>query len=91
MAWLFRLGSISFAPVLAVLSLAVFCLAAFSLGSFSVALLFDLAADPGETKNSVADPAYAKAIEAFRQRRGELSYGPNADPNYINEGYKNRN
>jgi len=37
--------------------------------------------------NSVADPAYAKAVEAFLKRRGELSCGPNADPDYVNAGY----
>jgi choline-sulfatase len=45
-------------------------------------ILFNLAADPGETKNFIADPVYTKAVEAFRQRRGELSCGPDADAGY---------
>lgn len=50
-------------------------------------ILFDLAADPDETKNFITDPAYTDSVEAFRKRRGELSYGPAADPNYTNAGY----
>ncbi len=50
-------------------------------------ILFDLAADPDETKNFIADPAYAEAIQAFHKRRAELAFGPDADPNYINAGY----
>lgn len=50
-------------------------------------ILFDLAADPNETKNFIADPAYADAIQAFHKRRAELAFGPDADPNYVNAGY----
>lgn len=35
-------------------------------------VLFDLEADPGETTNFAADPAYADAMTAFRRRRNEL-------------------
>jgi choline-sulfatase len=49
-------------------------------------VLFDLAADPGETENRVDDPAYADAVAALRERRAELGYGPDAatdpDPGY---------
>jgi choline-sulfatase len=51
-------------------------------------VLFDLERDPGETDNRVDDPAYADAVEAFRERRGELGYGPDADPDYENAGYR---
>jgi choline-sulfatase len=51
-------------------------------------VLFDLDRDPGETENLIDDPAYAEAVEAFRQRRGELGYGPDADPDYRNAGYR---
>lgn len=51
-------------------------------------LLFDLDRDPDETTNYIDDPEYADAVERFRDRRGELGYGPNADPNYENAGYR---
>jgi choline-sulfatase len=50
-------------------------------------VLFDLASDPGETRNLAADPAYGPAMADFRRRLGELGYGPQADPGYVNAGY----
>ena len=50
-------------------------------------VLFDLARDPGETIDFAADPAYAAAMAGFRQRRAQLGYGPDADPDYRNAGY----
>ena len=50
-------------------------------------VLFDLAADPGETTNVIDGPAYANAVAAFRTRLGELGFGPQADPAYVNAGY----
>lgn len=50
-------------------------------------VLFDLESDPGEMINFVDDPAYTEAVAAFRQRRSELGFGPNADPGYVNAGY----
>ncbi len=50
-------------------------------------VLFDLRADPGETKNFAGDAAYAQYMRAFHQRLAELGHGPNADPHYINAGY----
>jgi len=50
-------------------------------------VLFDLAADPGETENRIDDPDYADAVDRFRDRRDELGYGPNADPDYADAGY----
>lgn len=37
-------------------------------------VLFDLAADPGESRNLVAEPRYAADLAAFRVRRGELGF-----------------
>lgn len=51
-------------------------------------LLFDLDRDPEETRNFIDDPEYGDAIERFRERRSALGYGPTADPNYENAGYK---
>ncbi|MEQ7007921.1 sulfatase-like hydrolase/transferase [Actinopolymorpha sp. B17G11] len=51
-------------------------------------VLFDLDRDPTETKDFVADPAYASAMETFRARRSALGYGPDADPHYRNAGYE---
>jgi choline-sulfatase len=51
-------------------------------------LLLDLARDPEETTNVVDDPRYEDDLAAFRERRGELGYGPNADPDYENAGYR---
>jgi len=56
-------------------------------GDDSSELLFDLARDPGETTNYADDSDYADDLERFRDRRGELGYGPNADPDYRNAGY----
>jgi len=50
-------------------------------------VLFDLDRDPGETTNHIDDPAYADAVEQFRQRRAELGYGPDGDPDYDTAGY----
>jgi len=50
-------------------------------------VLFDLETDPGETTNHIDDPVYADTVEIFRKRRGELGYGPSADPSYKNAGY----
>ena len=50
-------------------------------------VLFDLAADPGETSNCIADPAYTDAVKRFRARMAELGHGPAADPQYKNAGY----
>lgn len=51
-------------------------------------VLFDLASDPGETRNLACDAAYGSAMASFRQRLGELGYGPQADPDYVNAGYE---
>lgn len=37
-------------------------------------VLFDLAEDPGERRNAIADPRYADAVAAFRKRRAELGF-----------------
>jgi choline-sulfatase len=50
-------------------------------------VLFDLAADPGETTNLVDDPGYAAARQGFRARLAALGHGPHADPGYRNAGY----
>jgi choline-sulfatase len=50
-------------------------------------VLFDLARDPSETEDFIADPAYAEAVARFRERLGQLGHGPNADPAYRNAGY----
>ncbi len=50
-------------------------------------VLFDLENDPGEMNNVIDDPAYADAVAALRVRRGELGFGPDAKPDYINAGY----
>jgi len=50
-------------------------------------VLFDLDADPGESSNLIDQPPYAGALEGFRRRRGELGFGPGADPDYRNAGY----
>lgn len=39
-------------------------------------VLFDLASNPEETINYMQDPSYREAIEQFRKRRDELSFGP---------------
>lgn len=50
-------------------------------------VLFDLAADPGETRNVAQDPTYTATMARLRARLAELGHGPNADPNYVNAGY----
>jgi len=50
-------------------------------------LLLDLNRDPRETTNFVDDPSYEADLEQFRERRAELGYGPDADPDYENAGY----
>jgi hypothetical protein len=50
-------------------------------------VLFDLAADPGETTNQAAQPDYAAAMTRFRARLAQLGHGPQADPAYGNAGY----
>jgi choline-sulfatase len=51
-------------------------------------VLFDLAADPGETTNLIDDPDYAAAVERLQARRDELGYGDDADPDYRDAGYE---
>ena len=51
-------------------------------------VLFDLEADPKELQNHAEDPNYSEAMTAFRIRRGELGFGPEADPDYRNAGYQ---
>ncbi len=50
-------------------------------------VLFDVERDPDETTNHVGDPDYADELARFRERRGELGYGPDADPDYETAGY----
>jgi choline-sulfatase len=50
-------------------------------------VLFDLDRDPDETTNLADDPEYTDAMRAFRRRRAELGYGPDADPGYETAGY----
>jgi choline-sulfatase len=49
-------------------------------------VLFDLAADPGETTDRIGDPSYADAVERFRDRLAGLGYGPDARE-YDDAGY----
>ncbi len=56
-------------------------------GEESPELLFDLHADPGETTNFLAAPAYADDLARFRARRAALGYGPDAPTEYVNAGY----
>ncbi|MEO1235674.1 MAG: sulfatase-like hydrolase/transferase [Planctomycetota bacterium] len=52
-------------------------------------VLFDLAADPEETRNVLDEPGYAAAVDAFRARRAELGFGPDAErDHYRNAGYR---
>ena len=53
-------------------------------------VLFDLDADPDETRNVLDDPPYADAVAGFRARRAALGHGPDADPAYVNAGYRPR-
>jgi choline-sulfatase len=50
-------------------------------------VLFDLERNPAETVSYIDDPDYADAVKAFRVRRAELGFGPDADPNYKNARY----
>ena len=56
-------------------------------GSDMPEVLFDLSQNPEETINFVADPRYADSLAAFRSRRNELGYGPDAIADYKNAGY----
>jgi choline-sulfatase len=56
-------------------------------GADAPEVLFDLESDPEETTNVIDDPTYADRVAEFRRRRGELGYGPDADPDYENAGY----
>ena len=51
-------------------------------------VLFDLARDPSESANLIADPTYAENLIEFRRRRGQLGYGPDASADYVNAGYQ---
>ena len=51
-------------------------------------VLFDLSANPEETINFVDDPRYSDSLAAFRKRRAELGYGPNAAADYHHAGYE---
>jgi choline-sulfatase len=53
-------------------------------------VLFDLDADPDETKNRIEDGAYADEVASFRDRLAQLGCGPDADPDYRNAGYAAR-
>ncbi|MYC64589.1 MAG: sulfatase-like hydrolase/transferase [Caldilineaceae bacterium SB0661_bin_34] len=50
-------------------------------------VLFDLGKDPQERVNLIEDPEYTDACQRFRYRCGELGFGSNAYPDYINAGY----
>ena len=50
-------------------------------------VLFDLEKDPTESRNLICEPLYQPLLPAFRKRRDELGFGPNADPHYKNAGY----
>ena len=56
-------------------------------GSDMPEVLFDLARDPQERVNLIGDSAYADVCRRFRHRCGELGFGPDANPNYVNVGY----
>lgn len=56
-------------------------------GSAMPEVLFDLEANPAETVNFIDDPRYADSLAAFRRRRDELGYGPDAIADYRNAGY----
>ena len=56
-------------------------------GSDMPEVLFDLSQNPEETINLVLDPRYADLLAAFRSRRNELGYGPDAIADYKNAGY----
>jgi choline-sulfatase len=50
-------------------------------------VLFDLSRNPEESLNFIDEPEYAEQVEQFRLRRGELGFGPEANPDYQNAGY----
>jgi len=50
-------------------------------------VLFDLERDPDETTNFANESIYKDDMGQFRERRNELGYGPNADPDYKTAGY----
>jgi choline-sulfatase len=50
-------------------------------------VLFDLKEDPQETVNFIGSARHEQEISAFRKRRAELGYGPDANPSYKNAGY----
>jgi choline-sulfatase len=50
-------------------------------------VLFDLERDPEETTNFADDPEYDDEVARFRERRAELGYGPDGDPDYETAGY----
>ncbi len=50
-------------------------------------VLFDLSKDSDENINFIDCQEYEEVLKQFRQRRGELGFGPNADPCYVNAGY----
>lgn len=56
-------------------------------GEDEAEVLFDLECDPSETTNYAGKPQYADDLLQFRERRHELGYGPDADPDYTNSGY----
>lgn len=49
--------------------------------------LFDLSRNPAETTNFITDPAYETEVHQFRDRRAELGFGPDANPEYATAGY----
>lgn len=51
-------------------------------------VLFDLNEDPDEKTNAINDSKYQKEIKYFRERLANLGYGPNADKDYVNAGYR---
>lgn len=50
-------------------------------------VLFNLATDPQERVNLIGEPAFANHCRRFRWRCGELGFGPDANPNYVNAAY----
>lgn len=51
-------------------------------------VLWDLAKDPHENVNRMDDLSYQDQITLFRKRRAELGFGPDADKNYCDAGYR---
>ena len=50
-------------------------------------VLFDLDADPTESRNLAEEATYSTSVAHFRRRLAELGHGPDADPSYRNAGY----